>query len=179
MTSFEVETFQNPFELDQLVRIFDHLKPNSILEIGAWHGGTLRYWIGRDTRVVVIDDQMRQGAQWIDWADDCDCDLRLLQGMSQDPDIVMRARELGPYDFVFIDGDHTADAVAADWMNYRPMVADGGVIALHDIYARPGYGVHDLWESIKHAEGTRYVEIGHNAVVPGNEGRCGIGMLWV
>lgn len=37
-----------------------------------------------------------------------------------------------PVDFVFIDGDHFYDMVRGDWEAWSPLVAPGGVIALHD-----------------------------------------------
>jgi predicted O-methyltransferase YrrM len=38
----------------------------------------------------------------------------------------------GPVDFVFIDGDHTYAGLRADWTVWSPLVAPGGVVALHD-----------------------------------------------
>jgi predicted O-methyltransferase YrrM len=35
-------------------------------------------------------------------------------------------------DFVFIDGDHQYEAALGDWENWNPLVAPGGIIALHD-----------------------------------------------
>jgi hypothetical protein len=57
-------------------------------------------------------------------------------------------------------------------------VASGGVIAFHDILPRIGYGVSDVWAEIKFTLGARTMEICQNEVMPGNEGRCGIGILW-
>ena len=39
---------------------------------------------------------------------------------------------LGPFGLVFIDGDHGAEAVAADVAAARGVLADGGVLAVHD-----------------------------------------------
>jgi predicted O-methyltransferase YrrM len=36
-------------------------------------------------------------------------------------------------DFLFIDGDHSVEAVRNDWADYSPMVRRGGVIAFHDV----------------------------------------------
>lgn len=35
-------------------------------------------------------------------------------------------------DFIFIDGDHSYDGVRTDWELWSPLMAHGGVIALHD-----------------------------------------------
>jgi hypothetical protein len=36
-------------------------------------------------------------------------------------------------DVLFIDGDHTYEGVRSDYLNYRDLVSDGGIVAFHDI----------------------------------------------
>ena len=36
------------------------------------------------------------------------------------------------FDFVFIDGDHSYQGVAADWEAFTPLIRRGGIMALHD-----------------------------------------------
>lgn len=43
-------------------------------------------------------------------------------------------RHSDPFDFVFLDGDHATEAVAADIAAWLPLVAYGGYIAGHDYY---------------------------------------------
>jgi predicted O-methyltransferase YrrM len=38
----------------------------------------------------------------------------------------------GAIDFLFIDGLHDYDSVKADWEHFKPMLADGAVVAFHD-----------------------------------------------
>lgn len=175
----DIETFQNEWELEELVRIFDYHGPAKVLEIGAWHGGTLWHWLHNSDGVVVIDDGMRRAHDWEHWAEELGTELVLIKGSSQAPDAIWAAGELAPYDFLFIDGDHTYESVREDWHNYSPMVREGGIIALHDILPRPGYGVSRLWEQITSLDGVRYMTICQNEVMPGNEGRCGIGIVFV
>lgn len=40
-------------------------------------------------------------------------------------------------DFIFIDGDHTYRAVRGDWEAWYPVVASGGIVALHDSRSTP------------------------------------------
>jgi cephalosporin hydroxylase len=175
-----VETFQVTWELDQLLAIYERLAPAHVLEVGCWKGGTLWHWLQQpDTDVVAVDDQMRESDDWQDWALEAGSTLHQIQGDSRHPDIIEAAREHGPYDFVFIDGDHSYEAVRADVDNYGTMVADGGVLVLHDILPRPGYGVSRVWSELKSIAGIRYMEIAVNGTAPGNEGPCGIGVLWV
>lgn len=175
MVSAPVETFQSEWELDQLVAIVERLDPDWILEVGAWQGGTLWHWIQHARNVVVVDDAMRMADTWRQWSEEASCDLYLLQGLSQDPNVVKAVHELRPFDFAFIDADHGYESVTADWENYGPMAK---VVAFHDIYERPGYGVSQLWAELKSVEGARCMEICHNEIPPGAEGRCGIGVLW-
>ena len=48
-----------------------------------------------------------------------------------------------PVDLVFIDGDHGYDVVRADWEGWSPLVADGGVVALHDSRPTADRPIHD------------------------------------
>jgi hypothetical protein len=68
------------------------------------------------------------------------------------------AESHAPYDVVFIDGDHSASAVRADFMGLWPYVADDGMIILHDMQpehesdAQPGY-CGDSWKMGMHIVG--------------------------
>lgn len=46
-----------------------------------------------------------------------------------------------PPDFVFIDGDHSWQGIAGDWGAWSPLVARGGLIALHDSRPMPQFPV--------------------------------------
>lgn len=169
-----VETFQLGFELDLLVALYNRHAPERVLEIGSWHGGTLWHWLQPEgTTVVAVDDEMRESDDWQQWADDAGSRLHTIRGRSQDPDVVRLARGLGPYGFVFIDGDHSYDAVRADFENYSAMAAPGAIVALHDIVPRHGYGVSQLWDEIR-ASGRPTVEI-----VEDRSRWHGIGAVWM
>lgn len=43
-----------------------------------------------------------------------------------------------PVGFLWIDGDHSYDAVAQDFYRWSPHLVDGGIIALHDTYSWEG-----------------------------------------
>jgi predicted O-methyltransferase YrrM len=42
-----------------------------------------------------------------------------------------------PVDFVFIDGDHSEAGLLADWRAWSDLVAQGGIVALHDSRSTP------------------------------------------
>jgi predicted O-methyltransferase YrrM len=47
--------------------------------------------------------------------------------------------EVGDFDLVFVDGDHSTEGCAADLAAFYPRLTPGGHILLHDSY--PGTGV--------------------------------------
>lgn len=44
-----------------------------------------------------------------------------------------------PLDFLFIDADHSYEAVCEDWDLWSPHVVTGGVVAMHDAWSRQGF----------------------------------------
>lgn len=178
----DVKTAQSPFELEALLMVARSVEPRRILEIGTWYGGTLWHWLQMAERVVAIDNLMLDPDSWHAWAAETGCELHVLAGSSHDPAHVAEAERLGPYDLVFVDGDHTYDSVVRDWDNYVGMVAEGGMIVFHDINPRPGYGVSEVWDVIRSTPGAKTVEIRERGpyvapdLTPGFE--PGIGVLW-
>jgi len=149
-----IPTHQHPREFAALLTLYTQLCPQRVLEIGSWHGGTLKQWITHAPRgacVVSVDTGMAHPDLWHGWAHTAGVHLTCLMGRSQEAQITDAARSYGPYDFVFIDGDHTYAAVKADWENYRTMMTPGGVMAFHDILAHPRYPdnqVRRVWDEI-------------------------------
>jgi predicted O-methyltransferase YrrM len=75
-------------------------------------------------------------------------------------------------DFLFIDADHTAKGVRADYSLYSPLVRKGGIIAFHDIaITNAEYGVRALWGELKEKHQTRDIL--------GKPRPYGIGLLYV
>ncbi len=168
----KIEFAQSEWEFQQLLRILDHAKPQRILELGVWDGGTLLKWIDRCDHVVAVDNRMRHPELWNEHARERGCELTLVHGDSHDPELVAAVKPTGPFDFIFIDADHTYEGVSGDWANYGPMLAPGGLIAFHDIAERPSYGVTRLWNEIKLTAPT--VEIVESA----KDFWWGIGVIW-
>ncbi len=92
-------------------------------------------------------------------------DCRYIMGDSKNPDIIRKISDLGPYDAVFIDGDHTLAGVSEDWNNFHDMAP---IIAFHDI---SGSGqkekvsgqpveVPRLWQWIKNERSLEFIEEG-------------------
>lgn len=81
----------------------------------------------------------------------------LIPGDSKDPASISEARKLGPYDVVFIDGDHTYEGVKADWDNYHQLAP---VVVIHDVMGRDNEFTKDVyrfWQELKTDK--KYLEI--------------------
>lgn len=72
-------------------------------------------------------------------------------------------REIG---LLFIDGDHSYEAVRDDLANWTPFVGPGGIVALHDMWFPSITGVaravSDWWCAERDAEGPRWVHLGQH-----------------
>ena len=143
--------WQNRVEFEMLWRMVKDRNPKRILEIGAFYGGTLWHWAqlpGLETLVSVdlpVPESNKQHwkavwearATWKDFTSHLD--FHDLIGPSNDWFIRDAAEKQGPYDFIFIDGDHSYEGVKHDFASYLPMLARHGCIAFHDtIRHEPG-----------------------------------------
>ena len=54
-------------------------------------------------------------------------------------------------DILFIDGNHTYEAVKADYERYEPFVKSKGLILMHDV-TNKNWGVKDFWKEIKYSK---------------------------
>jgi MMP 1-O-methyltransferase len=72
------------------------------------------------------------------------------------------ARSWGrPLGLLFIDGGHAEDVALADYTAWVPLVADGGLLAIHDVFERPedgGQAPFHVWQ--RAVESDRFTEWG-------------------
>lgn len=147
-----------------------------ILEIGTWEGGTLYHWIKNapdGAKIVSIDNQHMSSSLYDEWADNR-VDVKWFKGDSKSWDAKEFAKKEYPYDFIFIDADHSYEGVKSDWEHYRYLINKGGVIAFHDILPHPPYAgqpveVDKLWAEIKNKYDT--------AEIINKKGGDGIGIV--
>jgi len=154
-----VPVLQNQSELAELIALYRDRKPKRTLEVGTYHGGTLYHWLRhapRGATVVSVDSYTVPGVDnrhlYQGWVPP-HVFLHVIQGDSRDPHTVERAAEYGPYQWAFIDADHSYEAVKDDWENYGPLVDAGGVVCFHDINME-GEGVPRLWWEIRQGHKT-------------------------
>ncbi len=129
---------QNPAELDRLRDLYLVNQPERVLEIGVWFGGTLREWLENaaiGATVVAVDPEHQSPNKYAGWSRP---DTTLVVGTGRSQDLHDLITEHAPYDWVFIDGDHTQEAVDHDVELTVPLVRKGGLLLLHDIVAE-GY----------------------------------------
>lgn len=154
----DVETLQTEWELAHLRRIYRERfasgPPIRCLEIGTHEGGTLRYFMEdapnhSEFTVITLEPKGEWLQQWSKWSDAKQSKLVVWTINSQEDRTANVVRDYGPFDFIFIDADHSYPGVKRDWELYSPMVRPGGIIAMHDVVHRDGCGVHQLWREIQ------------------------------
>ncbi len=189
MESFSGKKFpQNAFEIEALAQLMEAHKCRSYLEIGSRYGDSFHYLAkalaGKALAVAVdmpsgpwgnsdSEEFLRRAHHALKHVHKKDAHLIL--GDSRAQDTIDECERLGPFDAVFIDGDHSAEGVLADWTNYGPMARK--LVAFHDIVADARsphgkkFGVGKLWRSLK----DRYP----HAEIVGKDSPMGIGIVFV
>jgi predicted O-methyltransferase YrrM len=172
-------------ELTSLIRDVRTLKPQTVLEIGTAHGGTLFLWtrLAQQNAVIVSVDlpggkfgggYPKRRATIYRRFTGKNQKLYLLRENSHSPSTLDKTKKLfggKPVDLLFIDGDHTFEGVKMDWEMYSPLVRPGGMVAFHDIAGNyDDTQVKRLWDSIKSG-------FKHNEYALDPTGYYGIGVL--
>lgn len=134
---------QRASELGQFINVLREQGVMRYLEIGARHGDTFHEVmrsLPQGARGVAVD---LPGGAWgtpssVGALKAACLDLRkhgyradYVLGDSTTREVRARVDALGPYDAVFIDGDHRYDGVLADWTNYGRLARR--VVGFHDI----------------------------------------------
>jgi cephalosporin hydroxylase len=137
-----VSIWQNTTEFGHFLTFIKQLKPKRIMEIGSFYGGTLWHWAQLKPEVLVAidlitdspehhDNVLKAREQWDSWMEGIE--FHNIIGPSHDDWFVWKeVNDSAPYDFMFIDGDHSYEGVKKDFAAYRPMLSPGGSIAFHD-----------------------------------------------
>jgi cephalosporin hydroxylase len=125
-------------EARALWNVLQTIKPESIVEVGRNLGGTL--WMfacacPQLKEVLSLDIEWYDTTDnlWVKWFADHDVQAKILECDST------KHQAFGMYDFVFIDGLHTGEAVAADIQVWRDHAR---YIAFHDYADRGANNKH-------------------------------------
>jgi predicted O-methyltransferase YrrM len=157
---------QKVSELTQLVRLLKRRRLDTVVEIGTARGGTFATWcaVAEPEAVLVSIDlpggmygsgyTEQEAERYRSWSQPGQ-ELHFLRADSHAETTrdalaaILRGRLV---DLLMIDGDHTYEGVAADYRMYSRFVADGGLIAFHDILPHPQVPdcqVDRLWAELR------------------------------
>jgi cephalosporin hydroxylase len=172
--AFDRGMIQVPQEICALVNLLrraNALPLRNVMEIGSEAGGTFFLWCrlailgGKKISLDLPGGASGSGnyvdpaalaartARFKSWAPR----VHVVTGDSHDREIryqVLRILDREPLDFLFIDGDHSAEGVKADYRDYGGLVRRGGLIAFHDIresehHKMRGCFVHEFWQELE------------------------------
>jgi cephalosporin hydroxylase len=139
--------FQNRVEMERFLERVRDLRPDRVVEIGTARGGTLFLLscVASPMATLVSIDLPAGpfGGGYPAWKGGLyrrmmglRQTLHLLRGNSHSDAMLDRARAaLGdePVDVLFIDADHSYAGAKSDFLRYRGLVREGGLVVLHDI----------------------------------------------
>ena len=181
---FKTVALQHDGEHAKFVELLKSEGIKSYLEIGSMYGGS--FWRVRKalpvgSRMVAVDQFSEKKDSRVSLLA-CVTELnvsgynaRLIVGNCHSKEVIEQVREMGPYDCVFIDCNHSLKDVTLDWENYGPMAK---IVAFHDISSvidKAGLNpieVRKLWLELR--EKYRHQEI--ELATSGKSN--GIGVLW-
>jgi len=193
MKKFETAILQSKREIAKFIDFMQEKKCQSYLEIGCKFGGSLwRVANGMPGGAKVVGVDLPQGdgsskdtqphlVECVETLKSMGYDAHLILGDSTAPETVERVYALGPFDCVFIDGNHFTEFVSKDFANYSPIASK--MVALHDINHRRtdkmniekpmkgAFQVPPFWDKVK--AGRKFTEIAYESQA------MGIGILWM
>lgn len=179
-----LQHFACPQHPDELAWMLAHIKgKRSLLEIGSSFGGTLKRMASvmpKGSRIVSVDLQCDNTPRFLNplnsLKDTCrkiglmGGNVELFIGNSHDPMVVAAVSQYGPYEFGFIDGDHSYEGVKQDWENYGPMCK---MVGFHDIGSATD-GCVRFWNELKDSKQYRTEEY----VASADQLKFGIGIVY-
>jgi O-antigen biosynthesis protein len=157
---------QKASEFCALADLLSERELQCIVEIGTARGGSLYAWCqlaAPDALIVSIDlpggpfgggysaDEAEAFAQFTKPGQRLVCvrEDSHAEPTRQRLEEILEGRKI---DFLFIDGDHTYYGARQDFLLYAPLLAEDGVVALHDIVVHtdvPECRVDALWQEVK------------------------------
>ena len=126
-------------------------KFRNMLEVGFGNGSTntILNKFFKFEKILVIDNFSANTSNDSLVANLRNKNLIVLCGDSTSKWCINNAKKLGPFDLVFIDGNHQAPFIQKDFENFGSLIRKNGVIAFHDIASEEWPDVSKGWSVIK------------------------------
>jgi len=149
---------QIPNEYASLLLFLKARTPRSYLEIGIGNGGSwlvLSYFLKSSLSVSHAVDNLSYGGAIKQRIEDITNIQNFICKYISDANFYLSdstaflLNNVGPYDVIFIDGDHSYEGVKSDYDKAKEILNKGGVIILHDIASDSSPGVQKFWCELK------------------------------
>lgn len=176
---YTIKPFQSPWEFESFLPLYQNLKPMCVVEIGTYLGGTLTQWIEHappGSTIISIDlyHDPENIKKWYSIRKD----INLITLTMDSVKAIETVKQIMPVvDFLFIDGDHNYAPAKIDFELYTPLVRDGGLIVIHDIYPVEADGPWktEMWMLWRDIRRTGYITQEFSA----HKSLYGIGVIFV
>lgn len=115
--------------------VAEHGRAVKALEIGTYQGFSTAHlaagYLG--SHVVTVDCDATKSAGAAELLHPRVPNIQFLVGDSASQEVFDCAGRLAPYDVLFIDAEHSFRSAYREYMLYRPLVTDGGLILFDDV----------------------------------------------
>jgi predicted O-methyltransferase YrrM len=184
----QLRPWQHQGELLALARELGRRRPKTILEIGTAAGGTLLLSTRlADANAAIFSIDLPSGPYgggYPEWKmplyrsfAKAGQRIELIRGDSHSDEVfgvLQRLLEDRRIDYLFIDADHSYEGVRRDFEMYSALLAEGAMVAFHDIAMNesgPDRLVPAYWKEIKNRYESREI------IADPDQGDCGLGVL--
>lgn len=116
------------WHLDFILHLANILRPRSYLELGIFHCGLFNQMIPYADSLIGVDLDPKAGTFMAPSPK-----ARFVSARTDDFAEELR-RAPQTFDMIFIDADHSKEAVEADFRNFLPFLAPHGLLLLHDTH---------------------------------------------
>lgn len=121
-------------ELRDFLKLIIDNNIKKILQIGLGHFGSTQFCLSLICdEVVTVEYDIKNISNYSDRELLYNQNIeKFIFGDSTSPKVINKVKELGEYDAVFIDGNHSYEYVKKDYENYSKFVKNKGIISFHD-----------------------------------------------
>lgn len=159
-----IEPLQIRSELEDVTRFLADQEPEVILEIGTANGGTYYpwcRWIDSVELFVSVDIELEGMPHGFLDPMVPDVETKSIRQDSHEKETFEKAKEAldgRSVDFLHVDGDHSYSGIVSDFVMYKRLLADDGIVAFHDIVNSipyPENHMPEFWAEIEPQYETR------------------------